>query len=181
MVAAGGRIRVILTGGAPLSPESHRFIRNCMGCPLLQGYGLTETAACATIMQLEEGTVGRVGPPVQGINIRLENWEEGNYRVTDSPRPRGEILIGGGQLAQLASKYVSGGGNVAAGYYRNPEKTEEEFYTDAAGRRWFRSGDIGRVEEDGTLSIIDRKKDLVKLQYGEYVSLGKVGEEDSFT
>ena len=70
---------------------------------------------------------------------------------------------------------------MAAGYYRNPEKTEEEFYTDAAGRRWFRSGDIGRVEEDGTLTIIDRKKDLVKLQYGEYVSLGKVGEEDSFT
>jgi len=156
----GGRIRVIFTGGAPLSPESHEFIRTCMGCPLLQGYGLTETAACATIMAFEENSVGRVGPPVQGINIRLENWEEGNYRVTDKPRPRGEIIIGGE--------------NITAGYYKQPEKTAEEYFTDANGRRWFKSGDIGQMEEDGTLRIIDRKKDLVKLQFGEYVSLGKV-------
>merc|ERR1711936_329746 len=156
----GGRIRVILAGGAPLSPESHAFIRTCMGCPLLQGYGLTETAACATIMCFEEHSTGRVGPPVQGLNIQLENWEEGNYRVTDQPRPRGEIIIGGE--------------NVTAGYYKNPEKTAEEYFTDANGRRWFKSGDIGQMEEDGTLRIIDRKKDLVKLQFGEYVSLGKV-------
>jgi acyl-coenzyme A synthetase/AMP-(fatty) acid ligase len=44
--------------------------RNCMGCPVLQGYGLTETAACATLMQLDEYSTGRVGPPVQGVNIR---------------------------------------------------------------------------------------------------------------
>ena len=88
------------------------------------------------------------------------NWEEGNYRVTDKPHPRGEIYIGGP--------------NVAAGYYNNPDKTQEEFFTDEEGRRWFKTGDIGRFEEDGTLRIIDRKKDLVKLQFGEYVSLGKV-------
>jgi len=156
----GGRIRVIFTGGAPLSPESHEFIRTCMGCPLLQGYGLTETAACATIMHFEENSTGRVGPPVQGLNIRLENWEEGNYRVTDLPHPRGEIVIGGE--------------NITAGYYKQPQKTAEEYFTDANGRRWFKSGDIGQFEDDGTLKIIDRKKDLVKLQFGEYVSLGKV-------
>merc|ERR1719334_755764 len=156
----GGRIRAIFTGGAPLSPESHTFIKTCMGCPLLQGYGLTDTTACATIMQFEENSVGRVGPPVQGINIRLENWEEGNYRVTDLPRPRGEIVIGGA--------------NITAGYYKMPDKTREEYFNDANGRRWFKSGDIGQAEEDGTIRIIDRKKDLVKLQFGEYVSLGKV-------
>jgi len=156
----GGRVRVILTGGAPLSPETHDYIRVCMGCPVLQGYGLTETSACATLMQLTEDNTGRVGPPVGGINIRLVNWEEGNYRVTDKPRPRGEVLIGGN--------------NITAGYYKMPEKTEEEYFTDKAGRRWFRSGDIGQMEADGCLRIIDRKKDLVKLQFGEYVSLGKV-------
>jgi len=156
----GGRIRVIFTGGAPLSAESHSFIRTCMGCPLLQGYGLTETTACATIMHFEENGVGTVGPPVQGINIMLENWEEGNYRVTDKPRPRGEIIIGGS--------------NITAGYYKNPDKTREEYFTDSKGRRWFKSGDIGQIEEDGSIRIIDRKKDLVKLQFGEYVSLGKV-------
>ena len=50
----------------------------------------------------------------------------------------------------------------------------EEFFTDGEGRRWFRTGDIGQFHEDGTIKIIDRKKDLVKLQFGEYVSLGKV-------
>ena len=53
------------------------------------------------------------------------------------------------------------------------EKTNEDFYNQY-GRRWFRTGDIGQMESDGTLRIIDRKKDLVKLQFGEYISLGKV-------
>merc|ERR1712106_399849 len=78
----------------------------------------------------------------------------------DKPWPRGEIYIGGG--------------NVAQGYFKNKEKTDEEFFTDDENRRWFKTGDVGQVEGDGTLRIIDRKKDLVKLQFGEYVSLGKV-------
>jgi len=156
----GGRVRFILTGGAPLSPETQDYIRVCMGCPVMQGYGLTETSACATLMQTDENSVGCVGPPAPGINIRLVNWEEGNYRVTDKPRPRGEVLIGGS--------------NITSGYYKMPEKTDEEYFDDETGTRWFRSGDIGQMEADGTLRIIDRKKDLVKLQFGEYVSLGKV-------
>ena len=97
---------------------------------------------------------------MQDVHIKLVNWEEGNYKVTDQPRPRGEVYIGGN--------------NVAAGYYENEAKTKEEFFTDDEGRRWFKTGDIGQFEPDGTLRIIDRKKDLVKLQFGEYVSLGKV-------
>ena len=54
-----------------------------------------------------------------------------------------------------------------------PEKTQEDFFTEN-GKRWFRTGDIGQMMQDGTIKIIDRKKDLVKLQGGEYVSLGKV-------
>jgi len=156
----GGRVRAILAGGAPLSEDTHDYLRTVLGITLLQGYGLTETTACGAVMHFEENSVGRVGPPVQGVHLRLVNWEEGNYRVSDKPHPRGEIYIGGP--------------NVAAGYYNNPDKTKEEFFTDEEGRRWFKTGDIGRFEEDGTLRIIDRKKDLVKLQFGEYVSLGKV-------
>jgi len=156
----GGNVRVILTGGAPLAPDCHNFIKAVMGVPLLQGYGLTETTACATLMDLDDNNTARVGAPVQGVQIRLVNWEEGNYRVTDKPRPRGEVLIGGR--------------NISHGYYKQPGKTEEEYFNDEEGTRWFRTGDIGLAEEDGTLRIIDRKKDLVKLQFGEYVSLGKV-------
>jgi len=156
----GGRVRAILAGGAPLSPHTHDYLRTVLGIKLLQGYGLTETTACGAIMHTEENSTGRVGPPVQGVHLRLVNWEEGNYRVTDKPHPRGEIYIGGP--------------NVAQGYYRMPEKTDEEFFADSTGRWWFKTGDIGQFEADGTLRIVDRKKDLVKLQFGEYVSLGKV-------
>jgi len=156
----GGRIRVLLSGGAPLAPAVHNYIRAVFGVPLLQGYGLTETTACATIMAFSEYKTGIVGPPCQGVKLRLVNWEEGNYRVTDQPRPRGEIIIGGK--------------NISSGYFKQPEKTLEEYFTDEEGIRWFKTGDIGSVDQDGALRIIDRKKDLVKLQGGEYVSLGKV-------
>uniref|UniRef100_A0A6I8NDC5 long-chain-fatty-acid--CoA ligase n=1 Tax=Ornithorhynchus anatinus TaxID=9258 RepID=A0A6I8NDC5_ORNAN len=85
---------------------------------------------------------------------------EGGYHNTDKPCPRGEILIGGQ--------------NVTMGYYKNESKTKADFFEDENGQRWLYTGDIGEFDPDGCLKIIDRKKDLVKLQAGEYVSLGKV-------
>jgi len=156
----GGRVRVIMSGGAPLAPNTHHYLRAVLGLDLLQGYGLTETCAAGAVVSFEELSAGSVGPPVQCVHFRMVNWEEGNYRVTDKPHPRGELYIGGD--------------NVAAGYFKLPGKTEEEFFTDSTGRRWFMTGDIGEIDGDGVVKIVDRKKDLVKLQFGEYVSLGKV-------
>jgi len=158
----GGRIRFILAGGAPLAPETHQFIRAVLCCPVLQGYGLTETCSACTIMDNQDKSMGRTGAPLICCDVKLVNWEEGNYRVSDRPYPRGEIHVGGS--------------NVVQGYYKQPEKTREDFY-DEDGKHWFRTGDIGEIHTDGTLKIVDRKKDLVKLQYGEYVSLGKVESE----
>lgn len=158
----GGRIRLLLSGGAPLSPDTHDYVRCALSLPLVQGYGLTESCACCTIMDSDENSTGRTGPPLQGVLVKLIDWDEGNYRVSDNP-PRGEVVIGGG--------------NVATGYYKLPGKTNEDFSTDEKGRRWFRTGDIGEMAPDGTLKIVDRKKDLVKLNHGEYVSLGKVESE----
>ncbi|XP_037075139.1 long-chain-fatty-acid--CoA ligase 4-like [Pollicipes pollicipes] len=155
----GGRVRAMVSGGAPLSEVTHDLIRSCMGASVMQGYGLTETTSCATLMDEFDVAVGRVGHPVSCCDIRLIDWEEGGYRVRDEPHPRGEIVIGGD--------------NVTMGYFEQPEKTAEEF-SEADGRRWFRTGDIGMFYPNGTLKIIDRKKDLVKLQAGEYVSLGRV-------
>lgn len=107
-------------------------------------------------------TYGRVGAPFAMNDIKLVNWDEGNYRVTNKPYPQGEIVIGGE--------------NVALGYYKLPGKTAEDFYEED-GKRWFKTGDVGEFWPDGGLKIIDRKKDLVKLQQGEYVSLGKVEAE----
>ncbi|XP_053996394.1 fatty acid CoA ligase Acsl3 isoform X2 [Hylaeus anthracinus] len=158
----GGRVRLILCGGAPLSPDTHTQVKICLCVTVTQGYGLTETTSCATVMDAHDRSTGRVGAPTTVCDIRLENWEEAGYRVTDKPYPRGEILIGGK--------------NVSAGYYKLPEKTKEDFFEED-GRQWFRTGDIGECHEDGCIKIIDRKKDLVKLQLGEYVSLGKVEAE----
>ncbi|KAI7800817.1 long-chain-fatty-acid--CoA ligase 3a [Triplophysa rosa] len=156
----GGRLRVLLSGGAPLSAATQRFMNICFCCPVGQGYGLTETCGAGTISQLWDYSTGRVGAPLVCCEIQLKDWTEGGYRSTDKPCPRGEILIGGP--------------NVTMGYYKNKEKNCEDFFVGKKGQRWFCTGDIGEFHGDGCLKIIDRKKDLVKLQAGEYVSLGKV-------
>uniref|UniRef100_A0A8C1V7S7 long-chain-fatty-acid--CoA ligase n=1 Tax=Cyprinus carpio TaxID=7962 RepID=A0A8C1V7S7_CYPCA len=156
----GGRLRVLLSGGAPLSAATQRFMNICFCCPVGQGYGLTETCGAGTISQLWDYSTGRVGAPLVCCEVQLKDWIEGGYRSTDRPCPRGEILVGGP--------------NVTMGYYKNKEKNTEDFFVDKKGQRWFCTGDIGEFHGDGCLKIIDRKKDLVKLQAGEYVSLGKV-------
>uniref|UniRef100_A0A3B4ZCR3 long-chain-fatty-acid--CoA ligase n=1 Tax=Seriola lalandi dorsalis TaxID=1841481 RepID=A0A3B4ZCR3_SERLL len=156
----GGRTRVLLSGGAPLSAATQRFMNVCFCCPVGQGYGLTETCGAGTISELWDYSTGRVGGPLVCSEIKLKDWVEGGYRSTDKPHPRGEILVGGP--------------NVTMGYYKIEAKNQEDFFVDENGQRWFCTGDIGEFHEDGCLKIIDRKKDLVKLQAGEYVSLGKV-------
>ena len=121
---------------------------------------MTESCSTGTVTDPDDLSLGCVGAPLLDVDIKLVSWKEGGYSVTDKVNgPRGEIHIGGD--------------NIAAGYFDMPEKTAEEFYEEG-GKRWFRTGDIGHVMPDGGLKIIDRKKDLVKLQMGEYVSLGKV-------
>ena len=67
----GGRVRAIMSGGAPLAPDTHDYLKSVLGCPILQGYGLTETSACAAIMRMDENVTGTVGPPVQGVQIQV--------------------------------------------------------------------------------------------------------------
>ncbi|XP_070496275.1 fatty acid CoA ligase Acsl3-like [Chironomus tepperi] len=158
----GGRLRAMISGGAPLSPDTHEFIRNSLCLDVVQGYGLTETTAAATLMEQADFSLGRSGPPTTITSIRIVNWEEGNYMVTKKPHPQGEVIVGGD--------------NVSMGYFKRPAENAETFFVEN-GVRWMRTGDIAEIHEDGTVKIIDRKKDLVKLQHGEYISLGKVESE----
>ncbi|XP_023345834.1 long-chain-fatty-acid--CoA ligase 4 [Eurytemora carolleeae] len=87
----GGRVRLLLSGGAPLAEDTHSLCRSCLSTPLIQGYGLTETTACATTVSQRDRITGRVGAPLMNVAIKLVNWEEGNYRVKDKPYPRGEV------------------------------------------------------------------------------------------
>lgn len=153
-------MRLIVCGGALLNKEIQEFGQVCL-CNVVQAYGLTETCAAAASQFMNTTEVGHVGCPVVSSQIKLVDWLEGNYRCTDRPNPRGEIWISGE--------------NVTKGYYKMPEKTDEDFRV-VDGVRYFCTGDIGEISNDsrGVIRIIDRKKDLVKLATGEYVSLNKV-------
>ena len=86
------------------------------------------------------------------------DWEEAGYRTTDNP-PRGEILVSGH--------------NIAAGYLKLEKETSKDFI-ELDGLRYWISGDIGEISNDGLIKLVDRKKSLLKLQNGEYIALGKV-------
>lgn len=155
----GGKLRRIVVGGAPISDQTLRNIRAFFDATIQVGYGATETSASCTSMDPDDTVVGHVGAPNVGVFLKLEDWEEGEYRVTDQPNPRGEIVVGGS--------------TVAKGYYKLPEATEAAFFEEN-DIQWFRTGDIGEIDSRGCVKIIDRKKDLVKLNHGEYVALSNV-------
>jgi long-chain acyl-CoA synthetase len=145
----GGKLRIIVSGGAPLNPDTQEFIRTVFGCKMLQGYGLTEVCGCSNITPVNELRTGIVGPVVRSIEMKLIDVPEMNYYANDN---QGEVLFRGPSVTQ--------------GYYNNPEKTNE-VYVDG----WFHTGDIGCITSDGSLIIIDRKKNIMKLANGEYVAL----------
>lgn len=155
----GNRIHLIPCGGAPLSAETQKFFNVCFGINILQGYGLTETSGI-TFLDVDDSTLGVVGEPLPFTQVKLVDWPEGGYRITDQPNPRGEIMAKGDHIAK--------------GYFGNDHLTKEAFIQESDGSTWFITGDIGEMLDGGKLKIIDRKKDIVKMQHGEFVSLGKV-------
>lgn len=159
----GGRLKIVCGGGAQLAPETQTFSQTVLAVSVIVVYGATETSANGTMTAYGDREVGTVGPPAYGAEVKLVDWEEGGYLTTDQPNPRGEVMI--------KSKAVS------CGYFKQPLLTQEAFEKDDDGKLWFRTGDIGEFQANGCLKIIDRKKFLVKLQMGEYVSPGKVEAE----
>ncbi|XP_078428224.1 long chain acyl-CoA synthetase 4-like [Wolffia australiana] len=148
----GGRVRIILSGAAPLATHVEEFLRVVACCHVLQGYGLTETCA-GTFVSLphEHGMLGTVGPPVPNVEVRLESVPEMNYDAL-GPIARGEVCVRGGTLF--------------SGYYKRDDLTQEVLIDG-----WFHTGDVGEWQPDGSLKIIDRKKNIFKLSQGEYVAV----------
>ena len=151
----GGRIRSIVSGGAPLKSETHLFLSAIFGVPVIQGYGLTETCGIGTLQYpFEKLKTKNVGYPMTPIEVKLIDCPEKDIYAKDN---KGEICFRG---------YT-----VSRGYYKNSEETKLNF--DLNG--WFKTGDIGSWNNDGSLTIIDRKKNILKLSQGEYVSVEKIG------
>ncbi|KAK4490796.1 hypothetical protein RD792_001509 [Penstemon davidsonii] len=148
----GGNVRLILSGAAPLSPHVEEFMRVVSCAHVLQGYGLTETCA-GTFLSIpdELNMLGTVGPPLPSSDVCLESVPEMGYDAL-SRTPRGEVCIRGEILF--------------SGYYKREDLTKEVF-TDG----WFHTGDIGEWQPNGSMKIIDRKKNIFKLSQGEYVAV----------
>ena len=162
--ALGGKVKMLFSGGAPLANDVNEFFKICICPEVVIGYGSTEcTGGASCSDRFDE--VGECGRPAFGTKFKLESWDEGGYLITDKPAPRGEVI--------LSSK------SLTKGYYNlKDESSNASFVVDANGERWFRTGDIGQFNPvTGSLRLIDRRKDLVKLQMGEYVSLSKVESE----
>eukprot|EP01126_Amoeba_proteus_P033208 TRINITY_DN3257_c0_g1_i15.p1 TRINITY_DN3257_c0_g1~~TRINITY_DN3257_c0_g1_i15.p1 ORF type:complete len:430 (-),score=83.37 TRINITY_DN3257_c0_g1_i15:357-1646(-) len=152
----GGKVRFILSGGSPLSRECGEFMRICFGVPVLQGYGLTETVAGGAIGEMDDMESHlNIGPPVCSTEIKLLDCPELGYTHHDDPEPRGEICVRGP--------------HVSSGYLKKDSK-RRDFMNDG----WFKTGDIGRLNRNGTISLIDRKKNLVKPPHGEYVTVERL-------
>jgi long-chain acyl-CoA synthetase len=136
-LALGGRIRLLISGGAAL-PEELGYIYIGAGLPIVQGYGLTETSPVITAGVVEDNRVGTVGKPIRNVEVRI---------AAD-----GEI--------------ETRGPNVMRGYFNKPADTQAVLTEDG----WFKTGDIGTIDEDGFLRITDRKKELFKTSGGKYIA-----------
>ena len=157
----GGRVRQMITGSAPISKEVLNFLKIAFCCQINEGYGQTECGAPASLTWTQDGSSGHVGAPFPTLEMKLVDVPDMNYTSDDkdeqgNPLPRGEVCYRG---------Y-----NCFKGYFRQPEQTKEAI--DAEG--WIHTGDIGVFQSNGTLKIVDRKKNIFKLSQGEYVQPEKL-------
>jgi long-chain acyl-CoA synthetase len=137
----GGKLRVFISGGAPLDPEIGEFFER-LGIPVLQGYGLTETSPVISGNSLAQNCIGSVGLPLPGVEVKIDAKEG---------EKEGEIL--------------SRGPHIMKGYYKRDDLTKEVI--DSEG--WFHTGDIGKIDEKGFLYITGRIKNLIVLGGGKKV------------
>lgn len=89
------------TGSAPISSEVFEFLRVCFGATVSEGYGMTETACTIAMTRPDDATIGHVGAPVDCCEIKLEDIPDMNYKNTDQPYPRGEVIAKGCAFAAL--------------------------------------------------------------------------------
>jgi len=133
------KIRFFISGAAPLSEETiKKFSKKFKKAPLLEGYGLSEASPVVAVNRLDKQKVGSVGLPLDGVEVKIVNEDLVEVPVGES----GEIIVKGD--------------NVMLGYFNNKEATENTIING-----WLLTGDIGKIDEDGFLYILDRKKDLI--------------------
>ena len=160
--ALGGRLRVMMTGSAPMPPEKLAFLKVVFGVPILEGYGQTEGMGLEFVTRLDDGMGGHVGGPARHNEFKLVDIPDMKYTCKDVDEE--------GKLLQRGELWVRGP-NVASEYYKNPEKSAESFVDG-----WLVTGDVAEISSsfERRLRIIDRKKNIFKLAQGEYIAPEKL-------
>ncbi|KAG9964683.1 acetyl-CoA synthetase-like protein, partial [Aureobasidium melanogenum] len=144
--------RIMISGSAPIDPLLQSYLRDSLKNTFKQGYGLTETYAITLAQDASDESVGTCGAVLPAVEVCLQDAQDFGYMTTDQPNPRGELLIRSNTLF--------------SGYYLNPAATAESFTEDG----WFCSGDICEIDDLGRVRVVDRRKNILKLAQGEYVS-----------
>lgn len=158
------RLRWVVSGSAPLPIDTCRFLRCVFGCPLFEGYGMTESGGGICCGELDDvSRFGSCGGPVHGCEMRLVSIPEKHYSVEDKEHTSNTGTIACDGRGEICLR----GFNVTPGYFNRPDLTKETI--DEEG--WFHTGDIGLWDDKGTIHIIDRKKNILKLSQGEYVAI----------
>ena len=150
--ATGGHLKYIMNGGSAISIDAQKFFSIVL-CPMIIGYGLTETVANACVLEPDHFEYGIVGDLVGSVTAKLMDVKDLGYYAKKN---QGELLLKGAP--------------VCSEYYKNPIETAVSFTYDG----WFRTGDIVEWTPKGQLKIIDRRKNLVKTLNGEYIALEKL-------
>ncbi|MFB6221939.1 MAG: long-chain fatty acid--CoA ligase [Halolamina sp.] len=161
--ALGGNIDFFVSGGGSLSERLCRTFHG-MGIPILEGYGLTETAPVVSVNPYEDAKPGTIGPPVVDVETKLDE-SVGVVDDADIAGDTGELLVRGP--------------NVTDGYWEDPEATEAAFSEpEDGGDPWFHTGDIVELRPDGYIRFRERAKQLLALSTGKLVPPGPI--EDAF-
>jgi malonyl-CoA/methylmalonyl-CoA synthetase len=134
-------VRLFVSGSAPLLADTHREFLQRTGHVILERYGMSETMMNTSNPYEGVRLAGSVGPPLQGISMRVTNAETGAVEHT----------------ADVIGTLEVKGPNVFAGYWHDEPKTRGEFTADG----WFKTGDVGRIDKNGYVHIVGRAKDLV--------------------
>jgi malonyl-CoA/methylmalonyl-CoA synthetase len=137
---AVAHMRLFVSGSAPLLADTHRDWSQRTGHAILERYGMTETNMNTTNPYQGDRVAGTVGLPLPDVALRIVEPETG-------------LSLGQGEIGMIEVK----GPNVFKGYWRNPEKTREEFRPDG----FFITGDLGKIDERGYVHIVGRGKDLI--------------------
>ena len=168
--ALGGRVRLMVTGSAPLAPSVISFLRIAFSCDVVEGYGQTESCAAVTLTPPGDYSTGGVGFPLPSAEIALATVSSMGWYAVETEEDLATVRASVDPKARMGGEVCIRGPQVFPGYFKNPGKTGETL--DAQG--WLHTGDIGSWLPSGQLAIVDRKKSFFKLSQGEYVSPEKI-------